>query len=168
MLTDDCSDRTRKRDGLAAIYLVWNGTFMAQHARRFLQVQNYRIPVPRGYTHFGDNMLYRFSFGAPFFRDAYGNIGTFAGDRVPDLPYDKLENGMVSAAKAESYRLQGRKIVQSEIGTLYCFHFTNPSKPKVVAVRCVVGSGELHVLYEGDARFSEDIFRVVGGITARK
>lgn len=125
----------------------------------------WRVPFPSGYSLFGGNSFFAFSFGAPFIRkEGYGHISVFTHRIDRNVTQQQIEAAVVTVAKQDGYVLEDRKSVESPAGTNYCFQFADKLHPAKVAVRCVTAFGELGVFFEGNRRFSGDVYMVVGGL----
>lgn len=130
---------------------------------RTVTVAMWQLPVPKGYSQLGSDSLFAFGLGAPLLNDHYGHISVFTKDAHTGLTPERIENAIVEVAQQDGYMLEGQKVIRSGSETHYCFQFGDKSKRSKVAIRCMNSSAELAVYFEGDRRFSNDVYAVVGG-----
>jgi hypothetical protein len=152
---------------LPALALVFISFLMAPlwHAYHgsTVTVVNWRLEIPKGYSEFGHNSYFAFSFGAPFLSKSYGHISVFTHEVSARPSQQRIETAVVSEAELDGYILKERRTVQSSLGSNYCFQFADRSQASKVAVRCVSSSGELWIFFEGNQRFSDSVYEVVRG-----
>ncbi len=144
---------------------VWH----ARHGDSITFAQ-WRVPIPKGYFEAGASSFFKHSFGSPLWKAApWGHISLFQHSQHNSQPpapvsYDRIEAATIRVAAEEGYQLQTRRRVQSTSDNSYCFEFSRKSTTSLVAIRCMTDSAELAVYFEGDRRFSNDVYEVVRGL----
>jgi hypothetical protein len=126
-------------------------------------VSAWRLPVPKGYSAWRSDSLFAFGFGAPLLNDHYGHISVFTKTARPDLTPQRIENAIVAIAQQDGYILEERRTILNGSETNYCFQFSEQPLHSKVIIRCMNESGELSVYFEGNRRFSSDVYAVVTG-----
>jgi hypothetical protein len=125
----------------------------------------WRVPIPKGYFEAGASSFFKHSFGSPIWKAApWGHISLFHHSQPAPGSYDRIEAATIRVAAEDGYQLQARRSVQSTSDNSYCFEFSRKSNTSLVAIRCMTDSAELAVYFEGDRRFSNDVYGVVRGL----
>jgi len=129
------------------------------------------VPVPAGfYVTQGDGgpAMWKASFGIPFFQVPYGLISLFhrpQGESFTfDEDYSQFKNALVQDAVDRGYKLSAERMVPAAETRAYCLEFSRSSTPPGSLVRCAIEGSRIAVFYEGDPRYTREMFAVLEGI----
>jgi hypothetical protein len=134
-----------------------------------ISFEDLRVPVPEGFyvrTSEAGPVMWKQSFGIPFFNAPYGHISLF---RRPeqfsfDRDYSRFTNELAQDASERGYMLTSERTVSTGKKPAYCLEFRRLSRASGSLVRCAVESSTLVIFYEGDSRYVQNVFATLRNI----
>lgn len=139
----------------------------------------YSFAVPEKYflSHYEGRLVFvRFSPVVPVVSKRSSITGAFATQNLIGIyrhggkafdknnDYQRMKEWLTDQGKQTGMRLESEKTLSSQLGSGYCFEFGGA---QVFEVRCFFSGSTFTVVFDGERRFADDLYKVIADARRR-